>query len=119
VVPALVLKVGFNIQDNDAESALVLLGTAMTLLAIATLAIQYLLAIERFAFLWLLAAIAVIEPFALANAGNGLVGIAAVVLALQVAAATGMLAFGFRARARVGTVLDAEAEAATPTGVAA
>jgi glycosyltransferase involved in cell wall biosynthesis/O-antigen/teichoic acid export membrane protein len=121
LVPALVLKIGFNIQDADAERALVLLGTAMTLLAIASLAIQYLLAIERFAFLWALTAIAVVEPFALANAGDGLVGISAVVLALQVAAAISMLAFGFRARARAGadTGPEAEVEAGAATGVAA
>jgi glycosyltransferase involved in cell wall biosynthesis/O-antigen/teichoic acid export membrane protein len=99
-VPALVLKLAFNVDYTGADSALVVLGAAMTLLAVASLAVQYMLAIERYSFMWLLAVVAAIEPLLLSNAGTSLPGLAAVVLALQCIAASGMLALSLRAPRR-------------------
>jgi O-antigen/teichoic acid export membrane protein len=95
-VPGLVLKVGFDVDFAGADGALVVLGAAMTLLAVASLAVQYMLAIEQYAFMWLLAAVAVTEPLLLSNAGTSLVGLATLVLALQCIAAGGMLALSLR-----------------------
>jgi glycosyltransferase involved in cell wall biosynthesis/O-antigen/teichoic acid export membrane protein len=95
-VPAFVLKAGFDVDVSGANGALVVLGTAMTLLAMASLAVQYMLAIEHYAFMWLLAVVAVVEPFLLSNAGTSLVGLATLVLALQCIAAGGMLTLSLR-----------------------
>jgi O-antigen/teichoic acid export membrane protein len=95
-IPGLVLKVGFDVDVAGADRALVVLGAAMTLLAVASLAVQFMLAIEHYGFMWLLALVAVVEPFLLSNAGTSLVGLAAVVLALQCIAAGGMLALSLR-----------------------
>jgi O-antigen/teichoic acid export membrane protein len=99
-VPGLVLKVGFDVDVAGADGALVVLGAAMTLLAVASLAVQYMLAIEHYAFMWLLALVAAIEPFLLSNAGKSLVGLATLVLALQCIAASGMLALSLRSPRR-------------------
>ncbi|HVE69061.1 MAG TPA: glycosyltransferase [Solirubrobacteraceae bacterium] len=99
-VPGFVLQAGFDVDVAGANGALVVLGAAMTLLAVASLAVQYMLAIEHYAFMWLLAVVAAIEPFLLSNAGDSLVGLAALVLALQCLAAGGMLALSFRAPRR-------------------
>jgi glycosyltransferase involved in cell wall biosynthesis/O-antigen/teichoic acid export membrane protein len=98
--PGLVLKLGFDVDYAGADSALVVLGTAMTLLAVASLAVQYMLAIEQYSFMWLLAVVAAVEPLLLSNAGTSLVGLATVVLALQCIAASGMLALSLRAPRR-------------------
>jgi glycosyltransferase involved in cell wall biosynthesis/O-antigen/teichoic acid export membrane protein len=95
-VPGLVLKVGFDVDVSGADGALVVLGTAMTLLAMASLAVQYMLAIEQYGFMWLLAVVALMEPFLLSNAGTSLVGLATLVLALQFIVAGGMLALSLR-----------------------
>ncbi|MGI8512716.1 MAG: oligosaccharide flippase family protein, partial [Solirubrobacteraceae bacterium] len=102
--PGLVLAIGFDVHLGEARRALLLLGLAMTLLAVASLAVQYMLAIERYAFMWVLFVVAAIEPLLLASGGRDLIGVAAVVLALQVVAASGMLALSFRARARAAPV---------------
>ncbi|HEY8866348.1 MAG TPA: hypothetical protein VIM22_05390, partial [Solirubrobacteraceae bacterium] len=98
-VPGVVLSVGFNVHFHQANNALVLLGAAMSLLAIASLAVQYMLAIEHYAFMWVLGVVAVIEPFLLANGGKSLLSFAGAVLLLQCVAAGGMLALSLRARA--------------------
>jgi len=99
-VPGTVLKVGFDVDVAGADGALVVLGAAMTLLAIASLAVQFMLAIEHYSFMWLLAMVAAVEPFLLSNAGTSLVGLATLVLALQCLAAGGMLALSLRAPRR-------------------
>ncbi|MDX6670315.1 MAG: hypothetical protein QOI91_678 [Solirubrobacteraceae bacterium] len=96
VAPGLVLRLGFDVHVAGANGALIVLGAAMTLLAIASLAVQYMLAIERYGFMWLLAVVAAVEPFLLANAGKSLVGLAGLVLLLQCLAAGGMLALTLR-----------------------
>jgi O-antigen/teichoic acid export membrane protein len=95
-VPGFVLKAGFDVDVAGANGALVVLAAAMTLLAVASLAVQYMLAIEQYAFMWLLGVVAAIEPFLLTNAGKSLVGLATLVLALQCLAAGGMLALSLR-----------------------
>jgi O-antigen/teichoic acid export membrane protein len=95
-VPGFVLKAGFDVDVAGANGALVVLAAAMTLLAVASLAVQYMLAIEQYAFMWLLGVVAAIEPFLLSNAGKSLVGLATLVLALQCLAAGGMLALSLR-----------------------
>ena len=95
-VPGFVLKAGFDVDVAGANGALVVLAAAMTLLAVASLAVQYMLAIEQYAFMWMLGVVAAIEPFLLTNAGKSLVGLATLVLALQCLAAGGMLALSLR-----------------------
>jgi O-antigen/teichoic acid export membrane protein len=104
-VPGLVLKLAFDVDYTGADSALVVLGASMTLLAVASLAVQYMLAIERYSFMWLLAMVAAVEPLLLSNAGTSLVGLATVVLALQCIAASGMLAFSLRAPRRTAAAM--------------
>ena len=103
--PGLVLKLGFDVDYAGADQALVVLGVAMTLLAVASLAVQYMLAIEQYSFMWLLAVVAALEPLLLSNAGKSLVGLATVVLALQCIAASGMLALSLRAPRRAAAAL--------------
>jgi glycosyltransferase involved in cell wall biosynthesis/O-antigen/teichoic acid export membrane protein len=95
-VPGLVLSIGFGIHFPAVNHALVVLGAAMSLLAIGSLAVQYMLAIEQYAFMFVLGAVAAIEPLLLSNAGKGLVGLATLVLGLQCLAASGMLALSLR-----------------------
>ena len=97
-VPGLVLRLGFGIHYPPANHALVVLGAAMTLLAIASLAVQYMLAIEQYTFMFVLGIVAALEPLLLSNAGRSLVGLATLVLGLQFLAASAMLALSLRAR---------------------
>jgi glycosyltransferase involved in cell wall biosynthesis/O-antigen/teichoic acid export membrane protein len=83
---------------TDAAGALPLLGLAMTLLAAAYLTVQYMIALHRTSFLWVLAVVAIAEPFLLSNAELGVTAFAAIVLSVQAVVAAGMLAFGLRAR---------------------
>jgi len=96
VVPSLLLELAFGAEYTTASDALVVLGAAMTLLAVAYLTVQYMLALRRTAFLWVLGAVAVAEPFLLTAGDFGLVSFAAVVFALQGAAAAGALTLGLR-----------------------
>ena len=79
-----------------AASALPWLGLAMALLASAYLSVQYLLALGRASFLWLLGAAAVLEPILLQGIGAQLTEVAIALLALQLALASCMLAIGMR-----------------------
>jgi glycosyltransferase involved in cell wall biosynthesis/O-antigen/teichoic acid export membrane protein len=96
IAPHTVLSLGFDVKITAADGALPMLGIAMTLLAIASLAVQYMLAIERFAFMYVLGAVAALEPLLLSLAGKSLVGLAGVVLGFQVAAALVMLILSLR-----------------------
>jgi len=98
--PKLLLTLAFGSKLTQASSALIVLGLAMTLLAVAYLTVQYMLALGRTSFLWVLAVVAVIEPFLLTAGTFTLVSYAAVVLAAQCAAAIGVLVLGLRARVR-------------------
>ena len=80
-----------------ASGALPWLALAMTLLACAYLAVQYLLALGRASFLWVLGVAAVVEPLLLQGIGAKLTEIAVGLLALELALAAVVLAMGFRA----------------------
>jgi hypothetical protein len=76
----------------------------MTLLAVAYLAVQYMLALRQTGFLWVLGLVAVAEPFLLTSSDFGLVSFAGVVFALQCAAAAGAVTLALRRRPRPPTV---------------
>lgn len=100
-VPHLLLRVAFGPDLTQASSALVVLGLAMTLLAVTYLTVQYMLALGRTSFLWVLGAIALIEPLVLSAGDYTLLGYAALVLMLQGIAALVVLVLGLRARAEI------------------
>jgi hypothetical protein len=74
------------------------LGLAMTLLAVAYLTVQYMVALGEVRFLWVLAVVAVAEILLLFGGSPSITGFAAVVLGAQVIAAGAVLALGLRAR---------------------
>jgi O-antigen/teichoic acid export membrane protein len=96
LVPSLLLRVAFGEEYTTAADALVVLGAAMALLATAYLAVQYMLALRRTAFLWVLGVVAVAEPFLLTAGDLDLVAFAAVVLGLQCVAAAAALGMALR-----------------------
>jgi glycosyltransferase involved in cell wall biosynthesis/O-antigen/teichoic acid export membrane protein len=100
LVPHLLLKVAFGEKLTGASDALFILGVAMTLLAVAYLTVQYMLALGEARFLWVLGVIAIIEPFLLSAGNPSLLGFATIVLGLQCVAASGVLALGWRARVK-------------------
>jgi O-antigen/teichoic acid export membrane protein len=90
------LKAAFGADRLLAVDALLPLGVAFTLLALTYLAIQYLLALRRTAFLLPLGAIALAEPVLLVTAApDNPDGFAVVVLAVQALAAIVALALAF------------------------
>jgi O-antigen/teichoic acid export membrane protein len=93
-----VLRLAFGEKFTQASDALPLLGLAMTLLAGAYLTVQYMLALHKQSFLWVLAVVAVAEPLLLSNTDLGVTAFAAIVLGIQAVVAAGMLAMGLRAR---------------------
>lgn len=90
------LRAAFGADRLLAVDALLPLGIAFTLLALTYLAIQYLLALRRTAFLLPLGAIALAEPALLLTAAPDTPdGFAAVVLAVQAVAAAVALGLAF------------------------
>jgi O-antigen/teichoic acid export membrane protein len=90
------LQAAFGADRLLAVDALLPLGVAFTLLALTYLAIQYLLALRRTAFLLPLGALALAEPVLLLTAAPSTPdGFAAVVLALQALAAAVALGLAF------------------------
>lgn len=90
------IKAAFGADRLLAIDALLPLGVAFTLLALTYLAIQYLLALRRTAFLAPLGAIALAEPVLLLTAAPSTPdGFAAVVLAVQAVAAVVALGLAF------------------------
>ena len=61
-MPETILRLAFGADYVSGADALVVLGLAMSLLAISTLAVQYMLALHQTVFLWLLRLVAVLEP---------------------------------------------------------
>jgi glycosyltransferase involved in cell wall biosynthesis/O-antigen/teichoic acid export membrane protein len=96
--PEQLMRIAFGPDLTQAADALPVLGLAMTLLAVAYLTVQYMLALGRTSFLWVLGIVAVLEPIVLSMASYGVVQYAVIVLALQCLAAAGVLALGLRAR---------------------
>jgi len=95
------LRLAFGPDLTLAAGALPVLGLAMTLLAAAYLAVQYLLALRRTAFLWVLAVIALLEPLVLSTGELGITGFAQTVLGIQALVAATMLALSASARRRL------------------
>jgi O-antigen/teichoic acid export membrane protein len=100
LVPELLLRLAFGPDLTLASDALLLLGAAMTLLAVAYLTVQYMVALGATHFLWVLGVVAVAEPFLLTTAGQSIVGFAAIVFGVQCVAASAVLALGLRAKRR-------------------
>jgi glycosyltransferase involved in cell wall biosynthesis/O-antigen/teichoic acid export membrane protein len=98
--PETVLRLAFGPKFVVAADALPVLALAMALLACAYLTVQYMLALGRTSFLWVLGLVAVAEPFLLSAGTFSLLSYATLVLALQCAAAVGMLALALRLRRR-------------------
>ena len=71
---------------------------AMTLLAVAYLTVQYMVALGELRFLWVLGVVAIVEPFLLSAGDFTLLSFATVVLGLQLVAASAVLALGLRTR---------------------
>jgi glycosyltransferase involved in cell wall biosynthesis/O-antigen/teichoic acid export membrane protein len=99
-VPHLLLRVAFGEKLTQASGALFILGVAMTLLAVAYLTVQYMLALGEARFLWVLGVVAIVEPFLLSAGNLSLLSFSAIVLGLQCLAASGVLAIGWRARVK-------------------
>jgi len=119
LVPHLLLEVAFGSDLTEADSALPVLGVAMSLLACSYLVVQHLLALGRRHFLAPLAVLALLEPILLLAAGvTELVAFAAIVLCVQTATAAGMLAFGARSEAAGERLGLAATPPATPTASA-
>ncbi len=96
VEPRLLLRLAFGPKRLGASDSLFVLGLAFAVLAATYLAIQYMLALKRTAFLLVVGAVAVAEPVLLLQASRRPAGFATVVLAVQVAGA--VLAFGLALR---------------------
>jgi glycosyltransferase involved in cell wall biosynthesis/O-antigen/teichoic acid export membrane protein len=103
LVPEQLLRVAFGPDLTQGASALPVLGIAMTLLAVAYLTVQYMVALGELKFVWVLGVVAIVEPFLLSAGHLTLLSFATVVLGLQLVAASGMLALGLRARRPVAT----------------
>jgi O-antigen/teichoic acid export membrane protein len=98
LVPHLLMSAAFGPDLTQASSALPVLGVAMTLLAVAYLTVQYMVALGELKFVWVLGIVAIIEPFLLSAGDFTLLSFATVVLGLQLVAASAVLALGLRAR---------------------
>jgi O-antigen/teichoic acid export membrane protein len=99
-MPKLLLRLAFGPDLTQASDALLLLGAAMTLLAVAYLTVQYMVALGKTSFLWVLGVVALAEPFLLTASGESILGFAAIVFGVQCVAASAVLALGLRARRR-------------------
>jgi O-antigen/teichoic acid export membrane protein len=97
-VPRLLLRIAFGPDLTQAADSLIVLGAAMTLLAVAYLTVQYMIALGHHSFLWVLGVVAIAEPLLLTASGVSIVSFATLVFGLQCVAASGVLALGLRAR---------------------
>jgi O-antigen/teichoic acid export membrane protein len=98
LVPTFLMKVAFGPDLTLAADALPVLGVAMTLLAVAYLTVQYMVALGELKFVWVLGVVAIVEPFLLSAGNFTLLSYATVVLGLQLVAASAVLALGLRTR---------------------
>src|SRR3954454_12335183 len=96
--PKLLLRLAFGPDLTLAAGALIFLGAAMTLLAVAYLTVQYMVALGETRFLWVLAVVALCEPVLLSTTSLGVVAFAAIVFGVQCVVASSVLALGLRAR---------------------
>jgi glycosyltransferase involved in cell wall biosynthesis/O-antigen/teichoic acid export membrane protein len=98
LMPHFLMKVAFGPDLTLAADALPVLGVAMTLLAVAYLTVQYMVALGELKFVWVLGVVAIVEPFLLTAGDFTLLSFATVVLGLQLVAASAVLALGLRTR---------------------
>jgi O-antigen/teichoic acid export membrane protein len=98
LVPHFLMRVAFGPDLTLASDALPVLGVAMTLLAVAYLTVQYMVALGELKFVWVLGVVAIVEPFLLSAGNFTLLSYATVVLGLQLVAASAVLALGLRIR---------------------
>lgn len=99
LVPKLLLRLAFGPSYESGSAILLTLGTAMTLLAVSYLAVQFLLAQHRTYFLYPLAVIGIAEPVLLLVAGgHKMSSFALIVLAVQASAAILLVARASRLR---------------------
>ncbi|HEX6460660.1 MAG TPA: oligosaccharide flippase family protein [Thermoleophilaceae bacterium] len=103
----LLLDKAFGKDFATADTALPILGVAMTFLAITYLCVQYLLALHRSRFVLVLAAGAVLDPLLLLLAGHKLTSIALVLAALQAALAAAIAMISLRTRPAVSAAENA------------
>src|SRR3954468_11682878 len=96
--PKLLLRLAFGPDLTLAAGALIFLGAAMTLLAVAYLTVQYMVALGETRFLWVLGVVALCEPVLLSTTSLGVVAFAAIVFGVQCVVASSVLALGLRAR---------------------
>ncbi len=94
---SLVLRLAFGGELAQGAPALPWLTLAMTALAVVYLCVQFLLALERRAFLTLLAAAALVEPAALAAVGADLTEVALTVLGVDAVLVAGVAVWALRA----------------------
>ena len=90
------LKAVFGEELTAASDALPWLGLAMAMLACAYLSVQYLLAMGRASFIWVLGVAAVMEVILLIAIGADLTEVALALFAVQVVCASIMLTLSFR-----------------------
>jgi len=90
----------FGEDLTQAAGALPWLGLAMALLACAYLSVQYLLALGRSSFIWVLGCAAALEVGLLATIGANLEEVALALFALQLTCAAVVLTLSFHTRVR-------------------
>jgi glycosyltransferase involved in cell wall biosynthesis/O-antigen/teichoic acid export membrane protein len=98
LAPRFVLSVGFGHAATGAADSLLLLGAAMTLMALAYLAVQYMLAVHSFSFLWVLGAVAVAEPALLGGGSFSMLAYVSVLFGIDCVVASVLVTLGVRAR---------------------
>ena len=111
-------KLDHGSSYKEAATALAVLGPAMALIGASSVAVQYMLALGKLRFLWVLYVMAAIEPVVLTVGHFNVTSFAVVVLGIQSAAAAGLLLLAIRARPAIEFSAPAlpEAPAAAPTG---
>ncbi|MBJ7328854.1 MAG: oligosaccharide flippase family protein [Solirubrobacteraceae bacterium] len=98
--PETLMRLGFGEEYADAATALLPLGTAMTLLACCYLASQYLLALRHWTFLVVLSLAVLVEFAGLLTYGDGYRSVGIAVLASQLICVSALLAIAARAEPR-------------------
>jgi len=90
------LEAVFGKDKATASASLLPLGAAFTVLAVTYLAVQYMLALKRTAFLAVIGAVAIVEPILLLQAHRSPKSFALMVLAVQAVGAVLALALAWR-----------------------
>jgi O-antigen/teichoic acid export membrane protein len=93
------LRAVFGDDLTESAEALPWLGLAMALLACTYLSVQYLLALSRSTFVWMLAGAAVAEVALLAGIGADLEEVAMALFVVQLACAAAVVSLAYRTRA--------------------